>query len=200
VSDPEHSGTDVGAGSRSQRRPGLLLAATTLANAMVLVDQTAVPLALPAIMRHYGVGSQMVQWVLNGSLVTLATLLVLGGQLGDLLGRRRIFTIGTLVFAAASACAGTRPPMLTGYLCLAASGLLLAFGGFTFNYWLVLPGLVLYGGGLAVVLTVNDPVSVSDVPPAAQGSSRWRLGHRRTVRRCPRHGCSYLIFHTTYIA
>jgi MFS family permease len=86
VSDPEHSGTDVGAGSRSQRRPGLLLAAMTLANAMVLVDQTAVPLALPAIMRHYGVGSQMVQWVLNGSLVTLAALLVLGGQLGDLLG------------------------------------------------------------------------------------------------------------------
>jgi len=79
VSDPEHSGTDVGAGSRSQRRPGLLLAAMTLANAMVLVDQTAVPLALPAIMRHYGVGSQMVQSVLNGSLVTLAALLVLGG-------------------------------------------------------------------------------------------------------------------------
>jgi MFS family permease len=46
----------------------------------------------------------MVQWVLNGCLVTLAALLVLGGQLGDLLGRRRIFTIGTLVFAAASAC------------------------------------------------------------------------------------------------
>ena len=71
---------------RSVQHPGLVLAAMTLANAMVLVDQTAVPLTLPEIMRHYDVGSQMVQWVLNGSLVTLAALLVLGGQLGDLLG------------------------------------------------------------------------------------------------------------------
>jgi len=82
----------------------------TLANAMVLVDQTAVPLTLPAIMRHYDVGSQLVQWVLNGSLVSLAALLVLGGQLGDLLGRRRVFTIGTVAFAAASACARLPQP------------------------------------------------------------------------------------------
>jgi hypothetical protein len=54
---------------------------------------------------------------------------------------------------------------------LAASGLLLARGGFTGNYWLILPGLVLYSGGLAIVLTVNDPVSLSDVPEAAQGQA-----------------------------
>ena len=42
--------------------------------------------------------------------------------------------------------AGTRPPMLTGYLLLPASGVVLALGGFTFNYWLVMPGLLLYGG------------------------------------------------------
>lgn len=94
---------------RSVQHPGLVLAAMTLANAMVLVDQTAVPLTLPEIMRHYDVGSQMVQWVLNGSLVTLAALLVLGGQLGDLLGRRRVFIIGTVAFAAASACAAFAP-------------------------------------------------------------------------------------------
>ena len=52
----------------------------TLVNAMVLVDQTAVPLTLAEIMRSYDVGSQKVQWVLNASLVTLAALLVLGGQ------------------------------------------------------------------------------------------------------------------------
>jgi hypothetical protein len=67
----------------------------TVANAMVLVDQTAVPLTLPAIMRQFDVGSALVQWVLNGSLLTLAALLVLGGQLGDLLGRRRVFIAGT---------------------------------------------------------------------------------------------------------
>lgn len=42
--------------------------------------------------------------------------------------------------------AGTRPPMLTGYLLLPASGVVLALGGVTFNYWLVMPGLLLYGG------------------------------------------------------
>ncbi len=82
--------TEVG----SSPHPHLVLAATTLANAIVLVDQTAVPLTLPAIMRHYDVGSQSVQWVLNGSLVSLAALLVFGGQLGDLLGRRRVFIAG----------------------------------------------------------------------------------------------------------
>lgn len=87
------------------QHPGLVLASMTLANAMVLVDQTAVPLTLAEIMRTYDVGSQKAQWVLNASLVSLAALLVLGGQLGDMLGRRRVFTFGTIVFAAASACA-----------------------------------------------------------------------------------------------
>ena len=95
--------------SGSSPHPRLVLAATTLANAMVLVYQTAVPLTLPAIMQHYDVGSQSVQWVLNGSLESLAALLVFGGQLGDLFGRRRIFLAGTIVFAAASACAAVAP-------------------------------------------------------------------------------------------
>jgi hypothetical protein len=61
------------------QHPGLVLASMTLADAMVLVDQTAVPLTLAEIMRTYDVGSQKAQWVLNASLVTLAALLVLGG-------------------------------------------------------------------------------------------------------------------------
>ena len=87
----------------------LVLAAMTLANSMILVDQTAVPLALPAIMQDFGVQSQTVQWVLNGSLLPLAGLLVFGGRLGDLLGRRRIFVIGSVMFAGASALAGLAP-------------------------------------------------------------------------------------------
>jgi hypothetical protein len=47
---------------------------------------------------------------------------------------------------------------------------LLAAAGFQFNYWFVLPGLLLYGG-VAVVLTVNDPISLSDVPPSTTGSA-----------------------------
>ena len=77
----------------------LVLAAMTLANAMILVDQTAVPIALPDIMNGFHVGSQKVQWVLSCSLLPLAGLLVLGGKLGDLLGRRRVFLTGAILFA-----------------------------------------------------------------------------------------------------
>ena len=81
----------------------------TVANAMVLVDQTAVPLALPSIMGEFGIDSQLAQWVLSASLLPLAGLLVLGGRLGDLLGRRRVFVVGAAVFAGASALAGLSP-------------------------------------------------------------------------------------------
>ena len=90
-------------------RPRLVLIAMTLANAMILVDQTAVPLALPDIARTFGVGTQSVQWVLTASLLPLAGLLVLGGRLGDLLGRRRVFLAGSVLFAGASAVAGLAP-------------------------------------------------------------------------------------------
>lgn len=86
-----------------------VLIAMTLANAMILVDQTAVPLALPDVMQTFGVGSADVQWVLNASLLALAGLLVLGGRLADLLGRRRVFLLGSALFAGASAVAGLAP-------------------------------------------------------------------------------------------
>jgi EmrB/QacA subfamily drug resistance transporter len=87
----------------------VVLAAMTLANAMILVDQTAVPLALPDIMESFRVGAADVQWVLNASLLPLAGLLVFGGRLGDLLGRRRIFLTGAVLFASASAVGGLAP-------------------------------------------------------------------------------------------
>ena len=87
----------------------VILWSMTLANAMILFDQTAVPLALPNIMQDFGVGSQQVQWVLNASLPPLAGLLVLGGRLGDMFGRRRIFIVGASVFMGASAVGALAP-------------------------------------------------------------------------------------------
>jgi EmrB/QacA subfamily drug resistance transporter len=81
----------------------------TVANAMILVDQTAVPLSLPNIMGDFGIGSQLAQWVLTASLLPLAGLLVLGGRLGDMLGRRKIFVLGCVLFAGASAVGGLAP-------------------------------------------------------------------------------------------
>jgi EmrB/QacA subfamily drug resistance transporter len=81
----------------------------TLANAMILIDQTAVPLALPDIAQNLRVSSQSVQWVLNASLLPLAGLTILGGRLGDLLGRRKVFVTGSVLFAGASALGGLAP-------------------------------------------------------------------------------------------
>ena len=67
------------------------------------------PLALPAIQKQFGVGTQVAQWVLNASLLTLSGFLILGGRLGDLFGRRRVFLIGAITFATASAVGGLAP-------------------------------------------------------------------------------------------
>jgi EmrB/QacA subfamily drug resistance transporter len=87
-----------------------------VANAMILVDQTAVPLALPSIMKQFGVGTEVAQWVLNASLLALSAFLILGGRLGDLFGRRRVFVVGAVAFTAASAVGGLAPtfPVLLG--------------------------------------------------------------------------------------
>ncbi|PVZ12111.1 MFS transporter [Actinomycetospora cinnamomea] len=105
-----------------------VLAAMTLANAMILVDQTAVPLALPDIAQDFGVSTLLVQWVLTASLLPLAGLLVLGGRLGDLLGRRRVFLLGAVVFAGASALGGAAPDfavLLAARVCQGAGGALM---------------------------------------------------------------------------
>jgi len=80
----------------------------TLANAMVLVDQTAVPLALPQIMRDFSVGTSSVQWVLTASLLPLAGLLVFGGKLGDMIGRRRVCSRARLSSSARPSSAASR--------------------------------------------------------------------------------------------
>lgn len=91
------------------RRLGLVIVAMTIGNAIILVSQTAVPLALPSVMHDFRVGSGEVQWVLTASLLPLAGLMVLGGRLGDLFGLRRMFVMGSIVFGAASLVAGLAP-------------------------------------------------------------------------------------------
>jgi len=85
----------LGEASRSSR----VLVAMTLANAMILVDQTAVPLAAPhAIIGLHAQISQS-QWLMTANILPLAALMVFGGRLGDLFGMRRIFLIGAVIFA-----------------------------------------------------------------------------------------------------
>jgi EmrB/QacA subfamily drug resistance transporter len=86
-----------------------VLAATVLGSGIAFLDATVVGIALPAIHRNFGGGVGALQWVVTGYSLTLAAFLLLGGSLGDRLGRRRIFSIGIAWFAISSALCGLAP-------------------------------------------------------------------------------------------
>src|SRR5437016_11537252 len=79
-----------------------VLAATILGSSMVFIDGTVVNVALPALQSTLNATLAEVQWVVESYALLLAALLLTGGSLGDLYGRRRIFTIGVILFASAS--------------------------------------------------------------------------------------------------
>lgn len=93
---------------RSAAGRGTLLA-TVLGSALVFLDGTVVGIALPAVAADLGATSAGLQWTVNGYALTLAALLLLGGSLGDRFGRRRVFLIGSVAFAAASVLCALAP-------------------------------------------------------------------------------------------
>ena len=90
-------------------RGRVALVATVAASAMASLDATVVNVALPHIGKDFGASISALQWVLTGYLVALASLILLGGALGDRFGRRKVFIIGTVWFAAASLLCGAAP-------------------------------------------------------------------------------------------
>jgi EmrB/QacA subfamily drug resistance transporter len=131
----------------------LVLASMTLANAMILVDQTAVPLALPDIMRSFHTGAQRAQWVLSCSLLPLAGLLVFGGRLGDLIGLRRVFVTGAALFTGASAIGGMAPDLPV-----------------------LLAARVAQGAGGALLLPTTVAIVSATFPPEARGRALGTMG------------------------
>ncbi|MBZ5642702.1 MAG: MFS transporter [Acidobacteriia bacterium] len=83
-----------------------ILAATILGTSMAFIDGTVVNVALPALQSALHATVSDIQWVVEAYALLLASLLLVGGSLGDRYGRRRIFIYGVLLFAAASACCG----------------------------------------------------------------------------------------------
>ena len=83
-----------------------VLAATILGSSMAFIDETAIPVALPAIQEGLVATAVDGQWVVEAYALLLAALVLVGGSLGDHLGRRRIFAAGIVLFALASACCG----------------------------------------------------------------------------------------------
>lgn len=86
-----------------------VLATTVLGSSIVFLDGTVVNVALPDIGRELDATTASLQWILNGYTLTLAALILLGGALGDRLGRRRMFTFGVAWFTLASALCAAAP-------------------------------------------------------------------------------------------
>lgn len=94
-------------GSRGDTR--WVLPATILGSSISFIDSSVVNVALPAMQRSLGAGLGTMQWVVNGYMLALASLILLGGSAGDRFGRRRVFIIGLVGFAGASLACGLAP-------------------------------------------------------------------------------------------
>jgi EmrB/QacA subfamily drug resistance transporter len=86
-----------------------VLTIAVLGSGIAFLDGTVLNVALPAIGRDLDASTSQLQWILNAYLLTLASLILLGGSLGDRIGRRAIFTLGTAWFTLASALCALAP-------------------------------------------------------------------------------------------
>jgi EmrB/QacA subfamily drug resistance transporter len=120
---------------------GLALVVIATAQLMVVLDATIVNVALPHIQQALGFSGSGLEWVVNAYAVTFGGLLLLGGRAGDILGRRRVFVFGLLLFSGAS-----------------------LLGGFATSEWWLLTARAVQGAGGAVIaptalalITTNFP-------------------------------------------
>lgn len=114
-----HASCDRVAASRetgpvaAARHPRLVLATTILASSLAFVDGSVVNVGLPAIGRSLGADAGALQWLVNAYLLPLSALLLLGGAVGDRLGRRRLLIGGIALFAFASLACALAPNLAT---------------------------------------------------------------------------------------
>jgi EmrB/QacA subfamily drug resistance transporter len=112
---------------------------------LLMLDSTVVALALPSIRGDVGASSEGLQWVMNGYLLTIAVLVVSASRLGDMFGRKRVFLLGTVVFAVGSVVSGAAGDQVT-----------------------LIAGRVLQGAGAAPMLSLSLALVCSAFPPAEQ--------------------------------
>ena len=118
-----------------------ILAATILGSSLSFIDGTVVNVALPTLQREFGAGAADVQWVIEAYALFLLALILVGGSLGDRLGRRRIFALGTVLFTLASIGCGLAPSLLALIIARAVQGV---------------GGALLVPGSLAIISATFD--------------------------------------------
>ena len=91
---------------RSSTNPWVVLVLICLAQFMVVLDATIVNVALPSIQQDLNLSEGNLQWIVNAYTLVFGGFLLLGGRAGDLLGRKRVFLVGLVIFTAASLLCG----------------------------------------------------------------------------------------------
>src|SRR3954452_19240668 len=124
------------------------LAAMCFALFMIMLDNTVVNVALPSIQKDLGASLSGLEWTVNAYTLSFAVLLVTGGRLGDILGRRKMFLFGVVVFALSSASIGMSPN----------------------ESWLV-AGRAVQGIGAAFMMPATLSIITVTFPPAERGKA-----------------------------
>ena len=158
------------------RRQRLTLIAAILGSAVATIDGSIVNVALPAIARDLGGGLVSQQWVSNAYLLTLGSLILVGGSLGDIYGQRRIFALGVAlfgVFSVASALAPTIGVLIAARALQGAAAALLT------------------PASLAVIVGAFSRERPRCGDRSLDGLGRYRLDHRPAGRR-HRRRCNFV--------
>ena len=124
------------------------LGAMCFALFMIMLDNTVVNVALPSIQRSLNASTASLEWTVNAYTLSFAVLLVTGGRLGDLFGRRRMFLAGVIIFACSSGAIGFSPN----------------------DTWLVAWRAV-QGVGAALMMPATLSIITNAFPPAERGKA-----------------------------
>src|SRR5260370_25333695 len=124
------------------------LAAMCFALFMIMLDNTVVNVALPSIQKDLGASLSSLEWTVNAYTLTFAVLLVTGGRLGDIFGRRRMFLFGVVVFGISSLAIGFAP-----------------------NDTMLIAGRALQGVGAAFMMPATLSIITQTFPPEQRGTA-----------------------------
>ncbi len=140
---------------RHTREQSLILGSVAFAAFMCRLDGSIVNIAMPAIGRHFDVGTSAVSWVVLAYLVLVAALLLVAGKLGDTLGLKRVFLVGYVVFTFGSLLCGLAP-----------------------NLPFLIVARCIQGGGAALLVAMAYAIVPRLMPPEMTG---WAFGMVSTV-------------------